>query len=155
MIIRSNGDPVLQFGNSQHESPERGAAIVKLQRLLRLHGYQQVTIDGEFGAKTQQALLDFQQQWHLPPTGIVTAATWQTLRRSLIQPAIDLREGECSPAVIELQHLLQLHDFTYVIVNGYFGAMTKAAVMNFQSQHGFPANGIVTAEIWAALRHLP
>ncbi|NJL19922.1 MAG: peptidoglycan-binding protein [Leptolyngbyaceae cyanobacterium SM1_3_5] len=85
----------------------------------------------------------------------MTPETWHLLRRSLIQPAIELHEGECSPAVIELQHLLQLHDFTYVIVNGYFGAMTKAAVMHFQSQHRLQANGIVTAETWTALRHLP
>ncbi|NJL19921.1 MAG: hypothetical protein HC895_02415 [Leptolyngbyaceae cyanobacterium SM1_3_5] len=38
MMIRIDGNPVLQIGNSQHESPERGVAIAKLQRLLRLHG---------------------------------------------------------------------------------------------------------------------
>ncbi|MBD2090330.1 peptidoglycan-binding protein [Microcoleus sp. FACHB-1515] len=154
-MIQLNGNPVLQIGNSHYESPEQGTAIVKLQRLLRLHGYRQVAIDGEFGAQTQQAVLDFQQRWHLPTSGIVTPETWLLLRRSLIQPAIELREGECSRAVIELQHLLQLHDFTYVIVNGYFGAMTKAAVMNFQKQQGLQVNGIVTAETWATLRHLP
>jgi len=154
-MIRSSNNSILQLGNSQRESPQRGTAIVKLQRLLRLHGYAQVTIDGEFGIKTQQAVLSFQQRWHLPATGIVTAETWLLLRRSLIQPAVELQEGECSPAVIELQHLLQLHDFTYVIVNGYFGAMTKAAVMHFQQQQGLLVNGVVTAETWAALRHLP
>lgn len=153
-MIRLSHHSILQIGNSQQESPQRATAIVKLQRLLRLHGYTQVTIDGEFGCKTQQAIVDFQQRWHLPPTGIATAETWLMLRRSLIQPAIELQEGECSPAVMELQQLLQLHDFTYIIVNGYFGPMTKAAVMIFQDRQGLQVTGIVTAETWAALRHL-
>lgn len=154
-MIQLSDNSILQIGNSQRESPERATAIAKLQRLLRLHGYRQVAIDGEFDAKTQQAVLDFQQRWHLPTSGIATPETWLLLRRILIQPAIELQEGECAPAVIELQRLLQLHDFTYIIVNGYFGPMTKAAVMNFQNQQELPVTGIVTAETWSALRHLP
>ena len=38
---------------------------------------------------------------------------------------------------------------------GFFGPITEAAVIAFQSAHGFPANGIVGASTWAALRAPP
>jgi peptidoglycan hydrolase-like protein with peptidoglycan-binding domain len=63
--------PTLRRGSS-------GDAVVELQELLNEHGYG-LNPDGKFGAKTEEAVKDFQKQNGLVADGIVGDATWSTL----------------------------------------------------------------------------
>ncbi|WP_179228513.1 peptidoglycan-binding domain-containing protein [Leptolyngbya ohadii] len=63
--------------NMQLTEGDRGFLIGKLQRLLRLHRFNDVTIDEVFGETTKQAVAQFQQQYELDPTGTVDLETWK------------------------------------------------------------------------------
>jgi peptidoglycan hydrolase-like protein with peptidoglycan-binding domain len=56
------------------------AAVKELQNLLRNKGYTTVTVDGIFGAKTTQAVKDFQTKNGLTADGVVGTKTWAALR---------------------------------------------------------------------------
>jgi peptidoglycan hydrolase-like protein with peptidoglycan-binding domain len=66
--------PILKQGNS---SP----AVAVVQRFLVLYGYQNLlgTVDGDFGANTTKAVIQFQRDQNLEiKDGIVGPATWRT-----------------------------------------------------------------------------
>jgi len=70
----STTKPVLREG-------DQGAAVRELQMLLKAHlpNRHELTIDGDFGRKTQQAVTTFQRQAHLQADGIVGTNTWRAL----------------------------------------------------------------------------
>ncbi|MDQ1715074.1 MAG: hypothetical protein QOC60_1019 [Frankiaceae bacterium] len=57
-----------------------------------------------------------------------------------------LSAGSAGPAVLDLQHVLQVPK-----ANGYFGTTTRRAVASFQRVHHIPATGLLTRATWAAL----
>jgi peptidoglycan hydrolase-like protein with peptidoglycan-binding domain len=63
--------PVLKLGSS-------GPDVIALQQKLTAAGYA-VTADGNFGAGTQTAVINFQRAKNLPPDGVVGATTWAAL----------------------------------------------------------------------------
>jgi murein L,D-transpeptidase YcbB/YkuD len=62
------------------QPPQRGAEVVKLQRLLRRHD-RPVRIDGVYGTETARAIRTFQRIRHLTPDGIAGPATYAALRQ--------------------------------------------------------------------------
>ena len=67
----------------------RGPEVQELQRLLVKWGYNPGPIDGIFGAKTEQAVLQFQRDRGLTADGIVGPITWRALQ-SQPQPGYQL-----------------------------------------------------------------
>ena len=65
-----------------------GASVSELQRLLNDHGYS-LTVDSKFGAKTLEAVKDFQKKSNLKVDGIVGAQTWSALGVKKDEPAKD------------------------------------------------------------------
>ena len=63
--------PVLRRGAS-------GEYVELLQNLMNGNGYT-LTVDGKFGAKTEEAVKDYQLKNGLVADGIVGAATWDSL----------------------------------------------------------------------------
>lgn len=61
------------------KSGSSGQDVIELQTALTELGYPCGSIDGRFGAKTKEAVEDFQQNEQLPVDGIVDAATWAAL----------------------------------------------------------------------------
>lgn len=59
-----------------------------------------------------------------------------------------LKRGDSGPDVTYLQTLL---NFKTSAVDGKFGPMTQAAVIEFQRQNGMVVDGIVGAYTWNAL----
>lgn len=66
-------DPILRQGDS-------GATVTELQKLLNAKGAK-VSVDGIFGATTQNAVTQFQRSNGLTADGIVGAKTWAALRK--------------------------------------------------------------------------
>lgn len=56
-----------------------GADVKYLQQMLKDGDYYEGKIDGQFGSKTQEAVLEFQQCYELAIDGIVGAKTWKKL----------------------------------------------------------------------------
>ena len=58
----------------------RGSTVVRLQNDLNgAFGFPIVAVDGIFGQKTKNAVVEFQQQVNLTPNGIVGPQAWHAL----------------------------------------------------------------------------
>ena len=57
---------------------DRGDEVKTLQEALNTNGYQ-LTVDGAFGSKTENAVKDFQSKHKLTADGIVGPKTWEAL----------------------------------------------------------------------------
>jgi peptidoglycan hydrolase-like protein with peptidoglycan-binding domain len=64
--------PVLRYGS-------KDGAVITLQWVLRCTGDYQVSIDGDFGDRTEAAVKSFQQSHGLVVDGIVGEETWNAL----------------------------------------------------------------------------
>lgn len=65
--------PVLRLGSTDREN------VIALQKRLVAAGYDHVTVDGDFGPQTENAVGEFQSSQGLSPTGVVDAVTWERL----------------------------------------------------------------------------
>ncbi len=59
----------------------KGSGVTELQKLLNNNGYN-LSVDGDFGAKTQAAVKDYQQKNGLSVDGIVGTNTWGALTKA-------------------------------------------------------------------------
>ncbi|MBU6500890.1 MAG: peptidoglycan-binding protein [Patescibacteria group bacterium] len=127
--------------------------VAQLQLLLAEDAniYPQGLITSYFGALTQNALRRFQKQNNLPATGFADAPTRAALEAESSRPALILQspfsrelslDSEGSD-VAALQ--MFLHDAGYypeALFTGYFGPLTQAALVKFQSANAIrPASG--------------
>ncbi len=62
---------------------DRGTDVMEIQALLEKIGYNPGPIDGIFGSRTQQAVIQFQQNNRLTPDGIIGPNTYGILERFL------------------------------------------------------------------------
>ncbi len=131
---------------------------------------------GTFGHLTYNAVKEFQSQHGLPRIGAVGPATGDLLiplapagcaehlpsggSNNPTQPTSTdpndrrsypgcplLLEGDQSTCVERLQHDLNLANSSYDLPKtGFFGVLTRTAVLDFQGRHGLPADGNVGGE---------
>ena len=66
---------------SQVSYGSKGSSVTELQKLLNQNGYN-LSVDGDFGSKTQAAVKDYQQKNNLSVDGIVGANTWGALTKA-------------------------------------------------------------------------
>jgi len=139
--------PVLRRNDKAHPVPT-------LQYLLRAHGHT-VTVDGEFGPKTDAAVRSFQQEKHLTVDGIVGPNTWRAL-------LIEVRKGSQGDAVRGVQEEFQFRNLSgdpgwAPAVDGDFGPKTDAAVRSWQQlihdsdEPSMAVDGIVGPMTWQSL----
>lgn len=67
-----SGESVLEPGDS-------GSKVIKLQNKLLLHGYNPGSVDGIYGAGTEEAVKEFQVEQNLAMTGIADSDVWDRL----------------------------------------------------------------------------
>jgi hypothetical protein len=122
---------------------DQGAEIYAIQLLLNAHGANLVP-DGKFGPLTQAAVEDFQTDEGLSEDVIVGPETWEAL-------IIQVQQGKTGPEVRAVQRLLK-DKFGYnIAIDGIFGADTKNAVKDFQTDQGLASDGIVGPKTWQKL----
>jgi two-component system NarL family sensor kinase len=95
-------------------------------------------------ARNQQVLTVEYRQW------ISGREIW-FLTSTFIATDPTLRQGDSGAAVSELQQLLNAKGIN-ITVDGIFGDLTRAAVVQFQQQNGIVTDGIVGTQTWQALR---
>ncbi|HBI64084.1 MAG TPA: spore cortex-lytic protein [Clostridiales bacterium] len=123
-----------------------------------------VDIDGIFGPDTRDAVREFQQENDLETDGIVGINTWNAIINAynqieriqsanggtvILPPPNALVLGSRSEDVSRLQGWLnRIADFypeiPVVPRTGYYGEMTRQAVMTYQELFGYPVTGYTT-----------
>lgn len=132
-----------------------------------------IPANGIFGESTTQAVMDFQQIFGLPVTGIVNKATWYQIK--YIFTAVkglselggegltigevtnywdeDLRRGDYGQGVRALQYYLNViayfnPEIPTVPETGVFGEQTERQVKAFEEFYGLNPDGIVDFITW-------
>ncbi|TAG95156.1 MAG: peptidoglycan-binding protein [Oscillatoriales cyanobacterium] len=149
-ITQSSGlvKPTLQLGST-------GQAVKELEQLLFHWGYYFGLIDGIFGIQVQSAVKSYQHRVFLTEDGVVGSITWQALYSGAPVNMPILMNGSSGNAVKVLQNVLKLNGYYFGFVDGFFGTMTKVAVIQFQTNKGLSPDGIVGFKGWHALSKLP
>ena len=127
-----------------------------------------VEITGYFGEQTERSLKSFQRVFGLPQTGVADRATRNDLYRAYsgiaetvrpeytavaLYPGTVLKEGDSGESVRIIQEYLTFIHSTYINIpavnnTGYFGPVTRQAVMEFQRTFGIDPSGYVGAITW-------
>ncbi len=136
--------PTLRVGS-------RGNFVLLLQFILNDYGYN-IASDGIFGSGTSAAVKRFQQANGLIADGIVGRNTWRTLL--VLAPRPTIRRGDRNVYVTYLQQKLTSKLYPLGTPDGIFGARTQTAVIEFQSENGLAADGIVGANTWARIEKI-
>lgn len=147
--------------------------------LRRLSGYYQfmpeLKVDGIFGEKTLEAVMRFQQELHLPVTGIVDWGTWNAVRdkwmdmekqlanpRALrafpgekcwVEPGAD-KEFMILPQTMFLVLSRQFNGIAPYEADGIHGTTSSDNVRWLQRAAGMEETGIMDAVTWAVLCNL-
>ncbi|MEA4925856.1 MAG: peptidoglycan-binding protein [Syntrophomonadaceae bacterium] len=160
------------YGTEDLVKGSQGAAVTQLQTDLAELDFYTYKIDGSFGPKTYNAVVNFQKSQGLKTDGVVGPITKAALNAALNPesspqepdpdtPTVpagdsdygteDLVKGSQGTAVTQLQtDLASLGFYTYKI-DGSFGPKTYNAVVNFQKSQGLKTDGVVGPITKAAL----
>jgi len=147
-----------------------------LARMAEIHPQlPSITPDGQFGSRTQSAVMAFQRMFGLSPDGIVGPATWRTLMEEYYNhliggpgeeempppttppyPGSPVRRGSTGENVRIIQSYLNTLAQVYpqisrLTVDGIFGGGTEVSVIAFQRLFNLTADGIVGPATWNAI----
>ncbi len=81
--------------------------------------------------------------------------TWQALYSGAPVNMPIVMNGSSGNAVKIVQNVLKLNGYYFGFVDGFFGTMTKVAVIQFQTNKGRSPHGFVGFKTWHALSKLP
>ena len=119
-----------------------GSDVTTLQeRLIELGYLDYPNATGYFGTLTKTAVTRFQTKNGLTVDGIVGSQTQAALYASGVKSMI-LRVGSWGEAVKSLQLKLKALGYFNGTGTGYYGSVTRAAVISFQMANGLTADGI-------------
>ena len=133
-------------------------------------------VDGVFGEKTRDAVIEYQRAFNLEPDGIVGKSTWYSIQRTynavkrlndlasegLGREEVELlfnsflEEGDTGSEVFELQYLLNFaaqynNEIPPTALDGIFGEGTKNSLLAFQRAFGLNETGTVGINDWNKL----
>lgn len=126
----------------------KGTDVRDAQRLL-VNLKRPVSVDGDFGPKTEAAVKDFQADRWLASDGKIGPDTLGALRTNLGVRV--LKKGLKGSDVKEIQRLLNAKG-AKLTIDGDFGAKTDAAVRAFQKSHKLAVDGQAGKATVTALR---
>ena len=159
-----------------------GQPIRSLQTMLRTiaedrPGYVRIVPDGIYGPETRSAVMTFQRNHGLTPTGITDLATWDRVVAeyeparisreaaqpidALLDPGQIIRRGERHPNVHLLQAMLAVLEDAYHGLgtpthSGILDGPTVRALESFQILSGLRATGHLDKVTWKHLSlHYP
>ena len=159
------------------EPSNQQAEIYELQTMLRLIAQADGSIplvnpDGIFGPETERAVLSFQSNMGLPPTGIVDFQTWTAITDAYRTAQVMTQRGlalfpfpnggytveknEKSDLVSLIQIVLSgvgvAYDrFSDIKISGIYDEETITAVRTFQKFNRLPQTGDVDIHTWNKL----
>ena len=138
---------------------DKNVEVEHLQEILALEtvSFPENLVTGYFGSITEKALKQFQAKYDLVQSGIIDAATQTKLhsisanekRLEVIGDLAlfdnDLKLGNQGELVKDLQEFLAYEgSYPEAKVSGYFGPLTRGAVVKFQKKYNIqPVSGFV------------
>lgn len=164
------------------EVGDSGTSVARLSRLLLFLSQWIPEINflgsdnptSEFTSNLEIAVRSAQRYFGLPETGAVTAANWSVFKQAAqalaevnpaaaapepagIWPASGLALGSSGPAVLQVQHWLNLiatvdQGYNFVPETGELDAATQDALESYQLTAGLPTLGVVDADTWESLQ---
>ncbi|RLK22648.1 peptidoglycan hydrolase-like protein with peptidoglycan-binding domain [Micromonospora sp. M71_S20] len=140
--------PVYTLGSRTLRRGSTGADVRELQALLNRLGAR-LTVDGDYGPATENAVKAVQRLRWLDPDGIVGPLTLTALRTGFGRRT--LRAGNTGADVAELQRQLTRRGYK-LTADGEYGPKTKAAVLAFQKARKLTRDGIAGRQTITALR---
>ena len=84
------------FFDESHERGDQGMGVKRIQEWLCLNNLN-VTIDGDFGPATEEAVKQFQTRNQLEPTGVVDEECFTLLVERMINATNPIMVSECIP----------------------------------------------------------
>lgn len=108
-----------------------------------------VTVDGDFGDKTEAAVKAFQRKCGLTADGVVGAETWRRLGPQVNSSLIEHYAGFKKTAFTEVQRLLKLGNRYFGELDGLWGVGTENGVKGLQRAYGVTADGIWGMQCWS------
>ena len=117
--------------------------------------YGELTADGIFGTKSENAVKEFQLKNSMNMDGKVGANTWNVLYAkytakhglTVPYPGVALRTGTAGGTVRLVQQKLNSLG-EKISTDGKFGSATAAAVQRYQRRNGLTADGTVGKSTW-------
>ncbi len=155
---RAYGGPA--FGSRALSLGSSGGDVVVLQNRLNCLRYAAIldrVADGVFDERTQAAAMAFQgdnavyRHWEIAFDGTVGLDTQNIFWITAVTGGRNLHEGVNGFDTVGLQVILQNLGFYRGHIDGYFGALTRDAVREFQSVFGITVDGIAGPETFYAL----
>lgn len=152
---------IVTGGDAGESSSLDSDEVRGIQKKLIAGGYLDGAADGIWGSQTAGAVLAFQQDKGLSPTGELDDKTASMIQKIASRASSSrassgaLRLGSSGPKVARLQNLLSLHGFAPGTVDGVFGAGTAERVKEFEVYHGLEPDGVVGDEVWGKLEQPP
>ncbi|TYQ15171.1 UNVERIFIED_CONTAM: peptidoglycan hydrolase-like protein with peptidoglycan-binding domain [Acetivibrio alkalicellulosi] len=139
-----------------------GNDVSALQRDLRTLGYLNVNPTGYYGSLTKAAVTRLQARHGVSQDGVAGPITFSLIDRLLREQtsvtrsssSTLLREGMSGANVTALQRDLKTLGYLNVNPTGYFGSLTKNAVISFQARNGIVQDGIAGPVTIAAIQRL-
>ena len=125
---------------------EQSDIVTQYQNRLIALGYLSGEADGNFGLSTQNAIRAFQSRNDQVVDGYLGPDTRNLMDSENAKP-FGMRLGEQSDDVKNMQNLLVKYGYlSRDKASGYFGELTKEAVVAFQSVNGLGTDGTVGAK---------
>ena len=128
---------------------DAGLNVYVLQKRLQQMGYFTGYCSAEFGELTREAVIDFQRDANIAPTGQADAATWAAIYSRSTSSAGQsdaLQMGDYGDRVLSVQKRLNALGFFDHEITGEFGFTTETAVRLFQMAVDLEPTGTLDAE---------
>lgn len=121
--------PTLRLGS--RDGDDAGAYVVMLQNRLQELGYLASSADGQFGAMTETAVIQFQDANGLTPTGVADDSTQLVLysASAVRAPAKVVADNN----VVRVQQLLLINGFMVGSADGIIGEGTETGIAEFKN----------------------
>ena len=131
-----------------------GKDVLNLQTRLRDLGIYAGKLDGKYGGGTVNAVREAQRLMGLEETGVASPGFLAALMDDAKAPTarnVTVREGMSGPVVRSIQQCLQKLKLYGEKIDGVFDVDVLEAVKVFQGAYGYPADGVMEAEMQKAL----
>ena len=149
-ISRTGGSSSSSYDNGTTlRLNSQGTAVSQMQTDLKQLGYYYADITGNFGTKTEAAVISFQKDKDLTADGVAGAKTLAAISKAIdaaggsaTSSTTGLKVGSTGDKVRALQQDLTALGYYYGDVSGHYGNLTQAAVKKFQKAKGITQDGI-------------